>query len=179
MGRLAPVPGSYGPGTRVKHRISPCSSGSGGPKGRESATVNRLEDLRCGSAAMSRSTGRPLPRSCPAERSSPGTRSPRRRRDEPGSHVNAPAGRPAHPMTQDQCANPLASRLVAAGQRDAPPLTAETWPNSGLTHPADPFGLLADDGEHSRVARDGTGNSIGTARSSPRCDRRGRCPARA
>jgi hypothetical protein len=52
----------------------------------------------------------------------------------------------------------LASRLVAAGQRDAPPLTAETWPNSGLTHPADPFGLLADDGEHSRVAwcrRDG------------------------
>ena len=42
------MPGSYGSGTRVEHRISPCSFGNGGPEGRESAKVNRLEDLRCG-----------------------------------------------------------------------------------------------------------------------------------
>ena len=42
------MPESYGSGMRVKHRISPCSFGNGGPKGRESAKVNRLEGLRCG-----------------------------------------------------------------------------------------------------------------------------------
>jgi hypothetical protein len=34
------MPGSYGSSTRVKHRISPCSFGSGGPEGREFAKVN-------------------------------------------------------------------------------------------------------------------------------------------
>ena len=39
-----------------------------------------------------------------------------------------------------------------------PPGTVEPIPPPPLTRPADPFGLLADDGEHSRVAwcrRDG------------------------